>query len=181
MGGDDGMGGDDCKGGDDGTAASEEILKSDEYITMLEAQYDKYCENGSQEDHVDANVIIPNVSESRDYTLNQSFQSRTSTISKEWIDKVNRALAIDEDDRLLFEKFGIPMTSGKLKCLRNGVWLNDEVINMYCLLLKDRDSARCEVHKNRLQSWFFSTCFMDKLLNSQDKHKPGYCYDNVKR
>jgi hypothetical protein len=152
-------------------------------LEVLVAQYDEYLECGSQEGHGDPDAIITPVPEDESHvnTLMQSFESRNYTMSEGAITRVKRVLSIAEDDRLLFEKFGIPMTSGKLKCLQNHSWLNDEVINMYCLLLRDRDNARCEVHAGRLRSWVFSSCFMDKLRNLNDKKDPGYCYNNVMR
>ena len=34
-------------------------------------------------------------------------------------------------DNVLFDKFNIEITSKKLRCMRPGVWLNDEMINYY--------------------------------------------------
>jgi Ulp1 family protease len=54
---------------------------------------------------------------------------------------------------VIVEKFAIPMTVGKIQCLRPSVWLNDEVINFYCEMLMPKRWVHC-----------FSTFFFVKLL-----------------
>ena len=102
-------------------------------------------------------------------------------MSLDGTDRVSKVLSLADDNKLLFQRYAIPMTSGKLKCLKDGTWLNDEVVHMYCLLLIDRDNKRCDVHKDRRRSWVFTSFFMDKLLNTKDRKSPGYCYENVMR
>ena len=165
-------------------SAASEVLDRSTVLEVLEAQFEKYLECGSQESSVDPDVTILDGSEllkSHLNSLDQRFESRTYAMSSVGTRRVNRVFSIDDDDKILFEKFAIPMTSAKLKCLQSGKWLNDEVINMYFLLLRDRDNLRCDVHVGRRRSWVFSTFFIEKLLQASNKTNPGYCYENVMR
>ena len=155
----------------------------EEYLGLLETQFNSYLEFGSQEQNVNVNFTITEDDTMDEAYTDQTFQSRAYIMSAEALRSVDRIFSIVDDNVLLLEKFHIPMTSGKLKCLRTGKWLNDEVINMYCLLLKDWDDRRCNAqHGNRLKSWFFSSFFMEKLLNCSHKNTPWlYSYENVQR
>jgi len=62
-----------------------------------------------------------------------------------------------------------------LRRLRPGVWLNDEVIHYFLLMLARRDQELCK-SLNRKRSHFFKSFFVTKLLDER-----GYCYANVKR
>ncbi|KAL9237697.1 hypothetical protein vseg_012217 [Gypsophila vaccaria] len=72
------------------------------------------------------------------------------------------------------ENSNIPITGEKLQCLRPGAWLNDEVINVYLELLKERE--RREPNKY-LTCHFFNTFFYKKLIGGRN----GYDYKAVKR
>eukprot|EP01041_Mallomonas_annulata_P013083 gene13083-27619_t len=102
--------------------------------------------------------------------------------------EVRSALSPPHDDQVLVEKFNIPMSRAKLSCLTPGAWLNDEVINFYMQLLKTRDDRLCLYSEKkqlqqlpqgqvRRQSWYFSSFFMDKLLEADKK----YNFNNIKR
>ena len=68
----------------------------------------------------------------------------------------------------IVEKFGIPMTVGKIQCLKPTVWLNDEVINFYIEMMSERVKSK--------GVYCFSSFFMIKLL---DKDK--FTYKRVSR
>ena len=51
---------------------------------------------------------------------------------------VDAALGQELNDEVLMEKFNISITREKLRCLRDGVWLNDEVVNFMVKLLQQR-------------------------------------------
>ncbi|XP_051128026.1 ubiquitin-like-specific protease ESD4 [Andrographis paniculata] len=72
------------------------------------------------------------------------------------------------------ENSNIDITGQILQCLRPGAWLNDEVINLYLELLKERE--RREPQKF-LQCHFFNTFFYKKLISG----KGGYNYQSVRR
>ncbi|KAE8711927.1 Ubiquitin-like-specific protease 1A [Hibiscus syriacus] len=61
-----------------------------------------------------------------------------------------------------------------LQCLKPGAWLNDEVINLYLELLKERENRE---PKKFLKCHFFNTFFYKKLVNPDS----GYNYKGVKR
>ena len=81
-------------------------------------------------------------------------------------------------DRILIEKFNHRITGRTLATLRDGKWLNDEVINFYMLLLQQRDdSISITILHQRRPSRFFPS-FLTKLLT---KRLDKYDYRQVKR
>ncbi|KAF8721071.1 hypothetical protein HU200_023486 [Digitaria exilis] len=73
---------------------------------------------------------------------------------------------------VLHEPSNIEITKEKFQCLRPRCWLNDEVINLYLELLKERETRE---PKKFLKCHFFNTFFYKKLA------KNGYDYKSVKR
>ncbi|KAL9400808.1 hypothetical protein Peur_004657 [Populus x canadensis] len=69
----------------------------------------------------------------------------------------------------------IDITGQILHCLAPGAWLNDEVINLYMELLKERERRE---PKKFLKCHFFNTFFYKKLTGGG---KGGYDYRAVKR
>ncbi|TVU47088.1 hypothetical protein EJB05_06668 [Eragrostis curvula] len=72
------------------------------------------------------------------------------------------------------ESSNIEISKEKFRCLRPGGWLNDEVINLYLELLKEREKRE---PKRFLKCHFFNTFFYKKLACG----KNGYDYKSVKR
>lgn len=72
------------------------------------------------------------------------------------------------------ENSNIKITGEVLQCLRPGEWLNDEVINVYFELLKEREKRE---PKKFLKCHFFNTFFYKKLLGG----KSGYDFKSVRR
>ncbi|KAJ0914842.1 putative Ulp1 peptidase [Helianthus annuus] len=68
----------------------------------------------------------------------------------------------------------ITITGEVLRCLRPGAWLNDEVINLYLELLKEREKKE---PKKFLKCHFFNTFFYKKLISG----RTGYDYKSVRR
>ncbi|XP_021727728.1 ubiquitin-like-specific protease ESD4 [Chenopodium quinoa] len=68
----------------------------------------------------------------------------------------------------------IQITGEHLQCLRPGAWLNDEVINVYLELLKERERRE---PKKFLNCHFFNTFFYKKLIGGRN----GYDYKAVRR
>jgi hypothetical protein len=79
-------------------------------------------------------------------------------------------------EKVVLEKYNIPMTEANLKCLTPVTWLNDEVINFYMSMLQDKDSLMCAKQPNRVSSHYFNSFFISKLLENRT-----YTYKNVKR
>jgi Ulp1 family protease len=91
-------------------------------------------------------------------------------------------------DFTILERHNIPMTVGKFKCLRDGTWLNDEVINFYMSMLQNYDERKYMIMRDYIKthsltirhyrkSHFFNTFLMERLLNT---HKE-YRFDQVVR
>ncbi|ONK68260.1 uncharacterized protein A4U43_C05F9390 [Asparagus officinalis] len=68
----------------------------------------------------------------------------------------------------------IEITGEVLQCLNGNGWLNDEVINLYLELLKERERRE---PKKFLKCHFFSTFFYKRLISGRN----GYDYNAVKR
>lgn len=75
---------------------------------------------------------------------------------------------------VLHEPSNIEVSREKIRCLRPHGWLNDEVINLYLELLKERGIRE---PKRFLKCHFFNTFFYKKLACG----KTGYDYKSVKR
>ncbi|KAF3322793.1 putative ubiquitin-like-specific protease 1B isoform X2 [Carex littledalei] len=72
------------------------------------------------------------------------------------------------------ESSNIEITKEIIRCLRPGGWLNDEVINLYLELLKERERRQPD---RFLKCHFFNTFFYKKLIGGND----GYDYKAVRR
>ncbi|XP_057772217.1 ubiquitin-like-specific protease ESD4 isoform X2 [Salvia miltiorrhiza] len=90
--------------------------------------------------------------------------------------EVSRALSNSHRRKVLaaHANSGIDVTGEKLQCLRPGAWLNDEVINVYLELLKEREKR---VPEKFLKCHFFNTFFYKKLISS----RAGYNFQSVRR
>lgn len=90
--------------------------------------------------------------------------------------EVSRALSNSSRRKVLakHENSNIDITGEILQCLRPGAWLNDEVINVYLELLKERERRE---PKKFLKCHFFNTFFYKKLISN----KGDYNYQSVKR
>ncbi|KAL7597518.1 hypothetical protein Lser_V15G22911 [Lactuca serriola] len=72
------------------------------------------------------------------------------------------------------ENSNITITGEVLQCLRPKAWLNDEVINVYLELLKERETRDPQKF---LKCHFFNTFFYKKLISG----RTGYDYKSVRR
>ncbi|XP_077240707.1 ubiquitin-like-specific protease ESD4 [Tasmannia lanceolata] len=83
------------------------------------------------------------------------------------IDVVSCALSSTLKRRELLvvhESSNIQITRDVLQCLQPGAWLNDEVINLYLELLKEREKSD---PKKFLKCHFFNTFFYNKLFSGR--------------
>ncbi|KAL4565085.1 hypothetical protein LXL04_029168 [Taraxacum kok-saghyz] len=72
------------------------------------------------------------------------------------------------------ENSNITITGEVLQCLRPKAWLNDEVINLYLELLKERETRDPQKY---LKCHFFNSFFYKKLISG----RTGYDYKSVRR
>jgi sentrin-specific protease 1 len=83
---------------------------------------------------------------------------------------------IFEADAVVVDDFNMTVNGRHVQCLREGCWLNDEVMNFYFELLRAR--SECLVAEKKGQKChFFNTFFYTQLA----KTVAGYCYKNVQR
>lgn len=97
-------------------------------------------------------------------------------LTEEEQNAVNLALSNASRRKILVthENSNIEITGELLRCLRPGAWLNDEVINVYFELLKEREKRN---PKSFLKCHFFNTFFYKKLIGG----KNGYDFKSVRR
>ncbi|CAK9328988.1 unnamed protein product [Citrullus colocynthis] len=106
--------------------------------------------------------------------LDEIPQELFTPLTKEEEAEVERALSTNRRRVLVaHENSNIEITGETLQCLRPGAWLNDEVINLYLELLKERERREPEKY---LKCHFFNTFFYKKLNG-----RNGYDYRSVKR
>ncbi|KAJ4764538.1 Sentrin-specific protease [Rhynchospora pubera] len=98
-------------------------------------------------------------------------------LTEEDEEEVHSALYVGNDRHTILvthESSNIEITKEIIRCLSPGGWLNDEVINLYLELLKERERRQPE---RFLKCHFFNTFFYKKLIGG----KGGYDYKAVKR
>ncbi|KAL9656639.1 hypothetical protein ABK040_002910 [Willaertia magna] len=93
-------------------------------------------------------------------------------LSKIDLDKISKVLYGNKLQEVLVTKYNVDMTRDKLLCLKDGEWLNDEVINFYLNMIKDRNDRNTKLPKCHL----FTTFFYSTLMRNN-----RYGYSNVKR
>jgi hypothetical protein len=107
----------------------------------------------------------------------QRLAERLADLTNEQLARVTAALLPPHNEEVLVvEKFGIPVTRRICKCLSPKLWLNDEIINYYMQMLQEWDKRLCEADRTRKPSHFFNLFFMTKLLQNDI-----YTYASVKR
>ncbi|XP_071723439.1 LOW QUALITY PROTEIN: ubiquitin-like-specific protease ESD4 [Rutidosis leptorrhynchoides] len=86
-------------------------------------------------------------------------------LSEEDEDDIESAFSNRNNSKILVthQNSGIDITGKMLQCLRPGQWLNDEVINVYVELLKERESRE---PKKFLKCHFFNTFSTTRLVIS---------------
>ncbi|KAH9575977.1 hypothetical protein CY35_01G139300 [Sphagnum magellanicum] len=97
-------------------------------------------------------------------------------LSREAEEAVDNALRRSDRNEVLalHDNSNIEVTRAVIQCLLPGAWLNDEVINLYMELLKERENRE---PKKFLKCHFFNTFFYNKLY----KDKRSYDYKSVRR
>jgi Ulp1 family protease len=115
-------------------------------------------------------------------TAEVSWAERIAILKDDEDEKVNSILTkeasedIEDIEDIIVERFNQPMTKRLLIRLRPQGWLHDEVINFNMQMLQERDSMLCRSNYDRVPSHYFSSFFMNKLMDCG-----GYNYNNVKR
>ena len=78
---------------------------------------------------------------------------------------------------IILEHFNIPMTGQKFACLREGQWINDEIISFHMCLLQKRDDDKAERYSSHKKSHYFNSFFYQRLVIE----KGHYDFNNIKR
>lgn len=150
-------------------AASPAIPKDDMLATTDEEEEEEETENMELVVQEDAAAD----------KISSGIAQRLVVLSQEQREEARRWLAGPADEKVLTEKYAIPITRSKLSALRPNTWLNDEIINFYMGLLQDRDAELCKNNPSRNSSHYFNSFFMNKVLDENDKRV--YTYSAVRR
>lgn len=102
--------------------------------------------------------------------------ARKFALTPEERNKVQQVLRGPPDGTVVIDKFNVEMSRKNIACLRDGAWLNDEVINFYMSMLQERDDRLCQEQPGRKSSHFFNSFFLSKLLE-----RDSYTFSNVRR
>ncbi|CAN6312811.1 unnamed protein product [Urochloa humidicola] len=101
---------------------------------------------------------------------------KSDKAAKEDLSELYKPLTVEEENEVcecfkargpsskvlvLHESSNIEVSKEKFQCLRPGCWLNDEVINLYLELLKEREKRE---PKRFLKCHFFNTFFYKKIF-----------------
>lgn len=109
-------------------------------------------------------------------TAEVSWAERIAILKDDEDEKVNSILSKEASEEIIVKRFNQPMTQRFLVHLRPRGWLHDEVINFNMNMLQERDTMLCLSNYDRIPSYYFSSFFMNKLMDCG-----GYNYENVKR
>lgn len=131
------------------------------------------------------NITFSNVKETN-ITADQLISIRQKPITHKEKEKVLNWFKAEDND-LVSLSYGIMMTVETFKRLKDGNWLNDDVINFYMNMLQDRNNEWYGKAKGLVQSvqkdWFLCTYFFQKLLQQNHKDvriRNKYDFENVK-
>ena len=122
----------------------------------------------------------------------ESQRNRSPSIPDElWVERMTDFAAEDKlrieltlqacrskSEEVVLEKFNMPMTKRLMNSLNDNLWLNDEIVNMFIQLLQERDSMLCKSNYRRRPSHYFSSFFVNKLMDCGNNE---YNYSNVQR
>merc|ERR1711977_683953 len=69
------------------------------------------------------------------------------------------------DDEIVAQSGTDSVQRASMQTLKPGMWLNDEIIHYFYLMLAKRDEELCQNDSTRQRSHFFKSFFITKLLN----------------
>lgn len=90
-------------------------------------------------------------------------------------DEVREVWKSSADDEIIYRLTGASIDGKGLRTLMPGVWLNDQVVNLYMALLNERSKVLYKWTRNK-RSYFFNSFFLVALTNSEG----GFNYDRVR-
>jgi len=102
----------------------------------------------------------------------QKVRERTAPLTDEEQEEIHRLLRQGRDTDVVVSGFKVDMRRQDIRTCGPSTWLNDEVINFFMKLLKQRDDAFVAAAvargEERRKNCFFNSFFISKLL---DDHK----------
>lgn len=100
-------------------------------------------------------------------------ETRVPPLTDEEREAAEQILGDGNPNEVMVSKFNVDITRDKMRCLRPGQWLNDEVINFYFKLLQERG----KLLQGAPKCWFPNSFFWPKLSGNNS----SYSYKEVKR
>jgi Ulp1 family protease len=94
----------------------------------------------------------------------------------------NAIYGLGHDEDIISQDGTDSVQRQSMHTLKPGMWLNDEIIHYFYLMLSKRDKELCKKDPTRQRSHFFKSFFITKILNEGSATCDGkYEYKNVKR
>jgi hypothetical protein len=114
--------------------------------------------------------VLPTYSREQMSCLSLRDQRFIISTSEEWamFDKLRNGKNFST---LILEKYDIPITVAKYNCLREGAWLNDEIINFYFKMLQAYDMKKQKNVVGYRKSHFFNSFHMTRLLDTHNEYR----------
>mmetsp|Transcript_494 Transcript_494/g.1208 ORF Transcript_494/g.1208 Transcript_494/m.1208 type:complete len:503 (+) Transcript_494:82-1590(+) len=101
----------------------------------------------------------------------------TPAFTEEEEDMYDAAMNSSDDNKVLVQRFNVDLMAQQMYCLEGLQWLNDEVINFYLSLLRERSLHLVETNATPgLSCYFHLTLFYSKLTENNK-----YNYKGVQR
>ncbi|ESQ33203.1 hypothetical protein EUTSA_v10005561mg, partial [Eutrema salsugineum] len=161
---------------DDDDSSSEEaalVVEDDTENLVEERSSSLGVRNGKNGNNLRVSLLrrSPRLMKNRVEVSNELFLP----LKKEEETEVNVAFSMRNRTKVVVshENSNIDIRGETLQCLKPSAWLNDEVINLYLDLLKERETRDPQKY---LKCHFFNTFFYVKLVSAS-----GYNYEAVRR
>ena len=97
-------------------------------------------------------------------------------VPDKFIKAVDELIELPSCDEVIMEKFSMLFIHKDLLRLKDGVWLNDDIINFFLKLLQEYHDNIADLDSAKKRSIFMSTFFYSRMVDES-----GYQYKNVER
>ena len=78
---------------------------------------------------------------------------------------------------VIVQRFNYPITIGTIQLLKDGAWINDEVVNSFMGLLNEYQEINSALISSASRCYFSNSFFYSKMRDQNGE----YCYDGVKK
>jgi len=114
--------------------------------------------------------ILPTISRGVTACLTLRDQRYVISSTEEW-EIFNKLRRSNDYDSVILKNYDVDITVAKFNCLREGMWLNDEIINFYMKMLQAYDDRKVVVLVNHRRSYFFNSFLITRLLDTYGEYR----------